>query len=161
MEECVSNPKNWQAGEGSMDLAGRLERVMLAITFAEMGKHQWAQKVLSELDESRRHSGKTVLADKFSAIEFYLESLCERCVKIEKNKFFSTKHYSIFVKDLEGQVRHHLIFAFQFLARNTLLEIIEKLISWHLEDVLRKAGKNVVLVSDEGLYVPCLGRLNL
>lgn len=144
-----------------MNLEDRLERVMLAITFSEMGKHDWARKVLSELDENGRHRGKTVLADKFSAIECYLESLCERSVKIEKNKFFSSKHYVIFVKDFEGLVRHHLIFAFQFLAENTLLEIIEKLMSWHLEDVLRKAGKNVVLVSDEGLYVPCLGGLNL
>lgn len=144
-----------------MNLGDRLERVMLAITFAEMGKGEWAQKVLSELDESRRHRDKTALAEKFSVIECYLESLCERRVKIEKNKFFSTEHYLIFVKDIKGLVRHHLIFTVQFLSENTAVEIIEKLMSWNLREVLPRAGKHAVLVSKEGLHVPCLSGLSL
>lgn len=144
-----------------MNLGDRLERVMLAISFAEMGKDEWARKVLSELDDSRQHRGKTVLAEKFSVIECYLESLCERRVKIEKNKFFSTEHYLIFVKDFKGLVRHHLIFTVQFLRDNTAVEIIEKLMNWRLENVLRKAGKHAVLVSNEGLNVPCVSRLSL
>jgi hypothetical protein len=152
--------KNKQAGAYSMDLGDRLERVMLAITFAEMGKGEWARKVLSELDESRRHRGKTALAEKFSAIECYLQSLCESRVKVEKSKFFSTEHFLIFVKDLKGLVRHHLIFTVQFLSENTTGEIIAKLMKWHLGDVLPKAGKNAVLVTNEGLRVPSLSRLS-
>ncbi len=144
-----------------MDIREKLERVMLAITFAEEGKHEWAQKILSELDENRRHKERAVLGDKLSAIEFYLQLACKWSVKIEKKKFFSTEHCLILIKNLTGPVRHHLIFASQFLAENTAVEIIEKLTSWHLEDVLRKTGKNAVLVSDEGLYVPCSRRLNL
>ena len=81
--------------------------------------------------------------------------------KIEMKKFFGTPHCIILVRDLTGRVRHRLLFGSKFLAENTLVEIIEKLTSWHLEDVLRKAGETVVLVGDEGLFVPCLGGLNL
>jgi len=149
------------AGEGSVSLAERLERTMLAITFAEMGKHEWARKLLGELDENRRQKAQEALRDKFATIELYLESLCDRSVRIEKQKFFSSKHYLIFVKDLKGLVRHHLIFTFKFLSENTAVDILEKLMRWHLRDVLRKAGKHAVLVSDEGLYVPSLSGLNL
>jgi hypothetical protein len=53
-----------------------------------------------------------------------------------------------------------LIFTYQFVSENTTVEIIEKLMSWNLADLLAKAGKHVVLVSDQGLYVPSLGGLN-
>ncbi|MGD8916881.1 MAG: hypothetical protein PVH35_09815 [Syntrophobacterales bacterium] len=149
------------AGEGSVSLAERLERTMLAITFAEMGKHEWARKLLGELDENRRQKAQGALKDKFITIELYLESLCDRSVRIEKQKFFSSRHHLIFVKDLKGLVRHHLIFTLKFLSENTPVEILEKLMGWHLRDVLPKAGKHVVLVSDEGLHVPSLGGLNL
>jgi hypothetical protein len=149
------------AGEGSVNLGERLERTMLAITFAEMGKHEWARKLLSELDENRRQKAKEALRDKFATIELYLESLCDRSVRIEKQKFFSSKHYLIFVKDLKGLVRYHLIFTFEFVSENTTVEIIEKLMNWNLADVLRKAGKHAVLASDGGLYVPSLGGLNV
>jgi len=152
MEKYICNPKNCQAGEGSMNFEERLERTMLAITFAEAGKHEWARKILTHLDEDIQHREEP--AAKHLAIELYLQTLCEGSVKIEKKKFFNTQHYLIFVEDLKGQVRHSLIFGCQFLAKNTVLEIIEKLMSWHLGDVLRKAGKNAVLVSEEGLCVP-------
>jgi len=142
-----------------MDFRERLEKTLLAITLAEAGKHEWARKILTELDEESLH--REALAAKLTVIELYLQSLCERSGKIEKKKFFDTRHYLIVVKDLTGRVRHHLIFGLQFLIENTPVEIFEKLTSWHLEDVLRKAGENVVLVSDEGFYVPCLGGLNL
>ena len=141
-----------------MNIAEKLEGIMLAITLAEAGKPEWAQKILSELDEKSRFKEKATLGDKLSVIEFYLESLCERGVKIETTKFFRSKHYLILVKNLTGLVRHHVIFACQFLTENTAAQVIEKLMSWHLRDVLRKAGKNVVLVGEEGLYVPSLGR---
>jgi hypothetical protein len=54
-----------------------------------------------------------------------------------------------------------LIFTFEFVSENTTVEIIEKLMNWNLADVLRKAGKHAVLVSDEGLHVPSLGGMNL
>ena len=142
-----------------MDFRERLEKTLLAITLAEAGKHEWARKVLTKLDEESLHRGEP--AAKLVVIELYLQSLCERSGKIEEKKFYDTEHYLILVKDLAGRVKHHLIFGSQFLAENTLVEIIEKLTSWHLEDVLRKAGEKVILVSDRGFYVPCLGGLNL
>ena len=143
-----------------MNLEERLEKTMLAITFAEQGKHEWARKLLREINKTRRHKTKEVLRDRFATIELYLESLCGRSVKIEKQKFFRSKHYLIFIKNLAGLVRHHLIFSFEFVSENTTAEIIKKLMSWNLADVLAKAGKHVVLVSDEGLYVPSLAGLN-
>ena len=142
-----------------MDFRERLEKTVLAITLAEAGRHKWAQKILTKLDQESLH--KDTPAAKLRVIELYLQSLCERSGKIEKKKFFDTQHYLILVKDLTGRVKHHLIFGLQFLADNSSVEVIEKLTSWHLEDVLRKAGEHVVLVSDKGFYVPCLGGLNL
>ena len=142
-----------------MHFRERLEKTLLAITLAEAGKHEWAQKILSELDEERLH--RDAPTAKLRVIELYLQSFCEMSAKIEKKKFFDTQHYIILVKDLTGRVKHHLIFGVHFLAKNRSVEVIEKLTSWHLEDVLRKAGENVVLVSNEGLHVPSLGGLNL
>ena len=142
-----------------MDFRDRLEKNLLAITLAEAGKHEWARKILTKLDEESQH--RQAPASKFPVIKLYLQSLYERRGKIEKKKFFDTQHYLILVKDLTGRVKHHLIFGSQFLAENTQVEIIEKLMIWRLEDALRKAGEHVVLVSDEGLYVPSLGGLNL
>ena len=144
-----------------MNLEERLERTMLAITFAEVGKHEWARKLLSELDKQRRHKTKEVMKERLATIELYLESLGDRKVKIQKQKFFNSKHYLIFIKNLTGLVRHHLIFTHEFVSENTTVEIIEKLMSWNLADLLPKAGKHVVLLSDQGLYVPSLGGLNL
>ena len=143
-----------------MNLEERLEKTMLAITFAEEGKHEWARKLLSELDKQRRHKAKNILRDRLATIQLYLETLGDRKVKIEKQKLFNSKHYLIFIKNLTGLVRHHLIFTYQFVSENTTVEIIEKLMSWNLADLLPKAGKHVVLVSDQGLYVPSLGGLN-
>jgi hypothetical protein len=143
-----------------MNLEERLEKTMLAITFAEEGKHEWARKLLSELDKQRRHKAKNILRDRLATIQLYLETLGDRKVKIEKQKLFNSKHYLIFIKNLTGLVRHHLIFTYQFVSENTTVEIIEKLMSWNLADLLAKAGKHVVLVSDQGLYVPSLGGLN-
>lgn len=143
-----------------MNLEERLEKTMLAITFAEEGKHEWAQKLLSELDKERRHKTKKVLRDRLATIELYLESLSDWKVKIEKQKFFNTKHYLIFIKNLTGLVRHHLIFTYEFVSENTTVEIVEKLMSWNLADLLAKAGKHVVLVSDQGLHVPSVSGLN-
>ncbi|MCG6916441.1 MAG: hypothetical protein LJE89_02735 [Deltaproteobacteria bacterium] len=143
-----------------MNLEERLEKTMLAITFAEDGKHEWARKLLSELDKQRRHKAKNILRDRLATIQLYLETLGDRKVKIEKQKLFNSKHYLIFIKNLTGLVRHHLIFTYQFVSENTTVEIIEKLMSWNLADLLAKAGKHVVLVSDQGLYVPSLGGLN-
>lgn len=144
-----------------MNLAERLERTMLAITFAEMGKHEWARKLLSELEKEHRHQSKETLKDKFAIIELFLETLCDRNVKIGKQKFFSSKHYLFFIKNLAGLVRHHVIFTYEFVSENTTVEIVEKLMSWNLEDVLPKAGKHVVLVSNKGLHVPALSLLSL
>ena len=141
-----------------MNFTERLEKTMLAITFAEAGKQEWSRKILTRLDEDIRHREEPVA--KLPAIDLYLRTLCAGSVTIEKKKFFDTQHYLIFVKDIKGLVRHHLIFSFQFLAENTALELIEKLMSWHLADALRKVGKNVVLVSEDGLYVPSLSRLS-
>ena len=143
-----------------MNLEERLEKTMLAITFAEDGKHEWARKLLSELDKQRRHKAKNILRDRLATIQLYLETLGDRKVKIEKQKLFNSKHYLIFIKNLTGLVRHHLIYTYQFVSENTTVEIIEKLMSWNLADLLAKAGKHVVLVSDQGLYVPSLGGLN-
>ena len=143
-----------------MNLEERLEKTMLAITFAEEGKHEWARKLLSELDKQRRHKAKNILRDRLATIQLYLETLGDRKVKIEKQKLFNSKHYLIFIKNLTGLVRHHLIFTHEFVSENTTVEIIEKLMSWNLADLLAKAGKHVVLVSDQGLYVPSLGGLN-
>ena len=143
-----------------MNLEERLEKTMLAITFAEEGKHEWARKLLSELDKQRRHKAKEVLRDRLATIELYLESLGDRKVKIEKQKFFNSQHYLIFIKNLTGLVRHHLIFTYEFVSENTTVEIVEKLMSWNLADLLSKAGKHVVLVSDHGLHVPSLSGLN-
>ena len=142
-----------------MDFRERLEKTLLAITLAQAGKHEWAQKILSELDQERLH--RYAPTAKLRVIELYLQSLCEMSGKIEKKKFFDTQHYLFLVKDLTGRVKHHLILGVNFLAKNTSVEVIEKLTSWHLEDVLRKAGENVVLVSNEGFHVPSLGGLNL
>ena len=142
-----------------MDFRESLEKTLLAITLAEAGKHEWARKILTELDEENLHSETPAV--KLTVIELYLQSLGERSSKIEKKKFFNTQHYIFLVKDLTGRVRHHLLFGLQFLDQNTPVEIIKKLTSWHLEDVLRKAGENVVLVSDQGFYVPYLGGMNL
>jgi hypothetical protein len=141
-----------------MDFRERLEKTLLAITFAEAGKEEWSRKILTQLDDDVRYREEP--AAKLPAIDLYLRTLCEGSVTIEKKKFFDTQHYLIFVKDMKGLVRHHLIFSFHFLAKNTVLELIEKLMSWHLADVLRKVGKNVVLVSEDGLFVPSLGRLS-
>ena len=143
-----------------MNLEERLEKTMLAITFAEEGKHEWARKLLSELDKQRRHKAKNILRDRLATIQLYLETLGDRKVKIEKQKLFNSKHYLIFIKNLTGLVRHHLIFTYEFVSENTTVEIVEKLMSWNLADLLVKAGKHVVLVSDQGLYVPSLGGLN-
>ena len=143
-----------------MNLEERLEKTMLAITFAEQGKHEWARKLLSELDKQRLHKAKKVLRDRLATIELYLETLGDWKVKIEKQKLFNSKHYLIFIKNLAGLARHHLIFTYEFVSDNTTVEIVEKLMSWNLAELLAKAGKHVVLVSDEGLHVPSLGGLN-
>ena len=74
-----------------MDLRERLEKTLLAITLAEAGKHKWAQKISTELDEESLHNN----AAKLRVIELYLRSLCKRSGKIEKQKFFDTQPYLI------------------------------------------------------------------
>lgn len=119
-----------------MDFRERLEKTLLAITLAEAGKHEWARNILTKLDEESPH--QETPATKLTVIEFYLQSLCERSGKIEKKKFFDTQHYLILAQDFTGQVRNHLIFGLQFLVENTPVEIIEKLMNWHLEDFCEK-----------------------
>ena len=74
-----------------MDFQERLEKTLLAITLAEAGKHKWAQKIPTELDEESLHNK----AAKLRVIELYLRSLCKRSGKIEKQKFFDTQPYLI------------------------------------------------------------------
>ena len=76
-----------------MDFQERLEKTLLAITLAEAGKHKWAQKIPTELDEESLHNNTP--AAKLRVIELYLRSLCKRSGKIEKQKFFDTQPYLI------------------------------------------------------------------
>ena len=80
-----------------MHFRERLEKTLLAITLAEARKHEWAQKILSELDEKRLH--RDAPPAKPRVIELYLQSYFEMSGKIEKKKFFDTQHYIILVKD--------------------------------------------------------------
>ena len=59
-----------------MDFRERLEKTLLAITLAEAGKHEWARKFLTELDEESLH--REAPAAKLPVIKLYLQSLYKR-----------------------------------------------------------------------------------
>ena len=59
-----------------MDFRERLEKTLLAITLAEAGKHEWARKILTELDEESLH--REAPAAKLPVIELHLQSLYKR-----------------------------------------------------------------------------------
>ena len=92
------------------------------------------------------------ILSKFLAIESYLQSLFHEC-SIETKEFPITKNYLVRIDSPNGQLKHHLIFYFQFVDENTSNEIVEKLKDWRLKDVLEKAGRNVVSISNDGIHV--------
>ena len=58
-----------------MNFVERLEKTMLAITFDEIGKHEWALKILTKLDEESLHTRQAPAA-KLQVIGLLLQSLC-------------------------------------------------------------------------------------
>ena len=87
---------------------------------------------------------------KFLATESYLRSFFREC-SIKTIKFHHSNNYLVRVSGPNGRLKHHLIFYFRFVDENPSDEVIEKLKDWCLQDVLKKAGTNVISISNDGI----------